>query len=45
MGELEKGMKELKGIETPLEEQYQQTGPPELPRTKQTTKVYAWREP
>jgi hypothetical protein len=32
MEELWEGLKELKGIATPLEEQYQLTGPPRVPR-------------
>jgi hypothetical protein len=32
MEELEEGLEELKGIATPLEEQYQLTGPPRASR-------------
>jgi hypothetical protein len=30
--ELEKGLKEVKGISTPQEEQYQSTSPPRTPK-------------
>ena len=43
--ELGKVLKELKGIATPFEEQYQLSGPPRLPGTKSPTKQYTWSEP
>ena len=46
MEELGKGLKELKEFATPWEEQqYQPTKLPELPRSKQPTKEYTWRDP
>jgi hypothetical protein len=47
MGELEKGLKELKGFATSYEEQqYEPTSPPlpDLLGTKQPTKEYTWRD-
>jgi hypothetical protein len=47
MVKLGEGLKELKGFETPQEEQYQtnQIPPPELPGIKPPTKEYTWWDP
>jgi hypothetical protein len=45
MEELGEGLKELKGIATPLEEQHQPTRTPEIPEKKPPTKEYTWRLP
>jgi hypothetical protein len=46
MEKLGQGLKELKVIATPQEEQqYQITGHPRASRTKPPTKEYTWRDP
>jgi hypothetical protein len=45
MEELEKGLKELKGLTTHRRNNINQPDPAELPETKSLTKEYKWRGP